>query len=59
MLLPPLKQTASILIEHRNGTKAAYMLTGCVFGPWNTGGNGRSDAVMLGLKMRFTKFKKV
>ncbi len=55
----PLKQTASLLIEHRNGTKAAYMMLGCCFGPWKTNGSNRTDAVMLNLKMRFTKWKKV
>lgn len=55
----PLKQTASILIEQRNGTKAAYMLKECVFGPWKTGMTSRQDAVMIGIKIRFRFFKKV
>jgi hypothetical protein len=55
----PLSQTASIIIEHRDGTKAAYMLRECVFGPWKTGGSNRQDAVMLGVKIRFRWFKKI
>lgn len=54
----PLKQTAAILIEHKDGTKAAYMLTECVFGPWDTGSSDRTSAVMISLKIRFRFFKK-
>lgn len=55
----PLKQVAGIQIEHRDGTRAAYILTGVKAGPFKMTMSGRSEAVKLNLKMRFQNFKKV
>lgn len=55
----PLKQTAAIQISHRDGTRAAYLMTGVKAGPFKMTNGSRSDAVMLNLKMRFQFFKKV
>lgn len=49
----PLNQTAMITIRHRDGTKAAYKMTGVKAGPFGVSQTGRSDAVMLNVKMRF------
>ena len=55
----PLKQTAAISINHRDGTKAAYILQECKFGPWKTTNSSRQDAVMLNLKIRFRFYKPI
>jgi hypothetical protein len=55
----PLKQTCAIQINHRDGTKAAYILQECKFGPFKESQGGRADAVMLNLKIRFRYFKPV
>ncbi len=55
----PLKQSAAIQIRHRNGTKATYLLKEVCAGPWGQNMSSRSEAVMLNLKMRFTKFEPV
>lgn len=55
----PLKQTCAIQINHRDGTRAAYLLTECKVGPFKETNGSRSDAVMLNLKIRFRFFKPV
>lgn len=49
----PLDRQAAVLIRHRDGTKAAYLLKDCVIGPWNTAMSGRADPYKLTLKLRF------
>ena len=55
----PLKQTASIQIRHRDGTKAAYLLKEVKAGPFTTAMTSRQDAVMVTLKLRFRYFAPV
>lgn len=55
----PLKQTGALQIEHRDGTRAAYLLTEMKVGPMKTSNGSRSDAVMLTLNVRFRFFKAV
>lgn len=55
----PLKQTCAIQINHRDGTKAAYILQEAKFGAFKMSQSGRADAVMLNWKLRFRFIKKV
>jgi hypothetical protein len=55
----PLKQTMAIQINHRDGTRAAYLLQECKIGPFKMTNSSRQEAVMLNLKIRFRDFKKV
>lgn len=55
----PLKQTAAIMLENRDGTKAAYLLSPAKFGPFKKSQSGRSDNVMINLKIRFQYIKKI
>lgn len=55
----PLKQSAAIMIKHRDGTRAAYLLQEAKFGPTKTTQSGRADAVMLNVKVRFRYYRKV
>jgi len=55
----PLKQTGAIQIRHRDGTKAAYLLKEMKAGPFTKNQGGRTDPVMLTLKMRFRYFSPV
>lgn len=55
----PLKQSGAIQINHRDGTRAAYMLQEMIVGPMKMTNSSRQEAVMLNLKLRFRFFKKV
>lgn len=55
----PLKQTAAIQIRHRDGTKATYLLKECCVGPWGTTMSGRTEAVMMNIKLRFAEYSPV
>ena len=55
----PLKQTGAIQIRHRDGTKAAYILKEMKAGPFTENQGGRTDPVMLTLKMRFRYYSPV
>lgn len=55
----PLAQRASVRIRQRDGTRAAYKLSNCRFGPWTMAQTGRADPVMLTMKFRFTNFDEV
>lgn len=49
----PLPQAGAVQIRHRDGTRAAYKMTGMKLGPWSENQSGRDQAVMLTLKFRF------
>jgi hypothetical protein len=53
----PLKQSGAIQINHRDGTRAAYILQEMVMGPMKISNSSRQEAVMLNLKVRFRFFK--
>jgi len=55
----PLEQRASVRIRQRDGTRAAYKLSNCRFGPWTMAQSGRADPVMLTMKFRFTNYDEV
>lgn len=55
----PKKQTAAIQINHRDGTRAAYLLSEVKVGPFKMTNSGRADAVMLNLKLRFRFMKPI
>lgn len=55
----PLKQNGAVQIEHRDGTRAAYLLVGMKVGPFKMSNSGRADAVMLNLKLRFQDMKRI
>ena len=57
--LLPKKQTGAIQINHRDGTRAAYLLQEMKVGPMKLTNSSRSDAVMLNLKMRFRFYKRI
>jgi hypothetical protein len=54
----PLKQTGAIFIKMRDGTRAVYILKGMKIGPWTMNFSGRTENVMLNLKLRFQFFEK-
>lgn len=55
----PLKQTAAVMKAHRDGTRSAYMMQECKFGPWTDDAPGRSDTIMISFKLRFRFWKKI
>ena len=55
----PLKQIAAIQLQQRDGTRAAYLLQECKFGPFKTTNSSRSDAYMINLKIRARFMKRV
>lgn len=55
----PLPQTCAIEIQQRDGTRAAYLLSECKFGPWKTNMSSRDDAVMLNVAVRFRFWKPI
>jgi hypothetical protein len=55
----PLKQTGAIMINHRDGTRASYLLQEMIIGPMKLTNSSRQEAVMLNLKLRFRYLKKV
>lgn len=55
----PLKQSASIRKRHNDGTKAAYRCSNMVWGPWTSSAPGRTEANMITLKFRFTRWEAV
>jgi hypothetical protein len=55
----PLEQHGGILIRQRDGTRAVYALKNMRLGPWKVTQGGRDQAVMLNLKLRFTKWEPV
>ena len=55
----PLAQTCAIMINHRDGTRAAYVLSQCKFGPFKNSAQSRQDAYMMNLKIRFRYLKQV
>lgn len=55
----PKTQSGAVQINHRDGTKAAYLLSELKLGPFKTGMTSRQDAVMLNLKFRFRFYKRI
>ncbi len=55
----PLPQTCAIEIQQRNGTRVAYLLTECKFGPFKWSNSSRDEAVMVNLKIRGRYWKPV
>lgn len=54
-----LKQSAAVQIQQRDGTRAAYLLQECRFGPWKQTYGGRDEAVMMNLKIRCRYVRRV
>lgn len=57
--LLPLNQLGAIQINHRDGTRASYLLQEMKVGPMKLSNSSRQENVMLNLKMRFRFFKPV
>ena len=55
----PKRQTAAVQITHRDGTRAAYLMTEVKAGPMKVTNSSRQEAVMLNLKLRFRFYKAV
>ena len=55
----PLSQTGAVQKNHRDGTRAAYLMQGLKLGPWSESASGRTDAVMLTIKFRFQYYKTI
>ncbi len=55
----PKKQTGAIQINHRDGTRAAYVLQEMKIGPMKVSNQSRHDAYMLDLTVRFRYFKEI
>lgn len=57
--LLPLNQLGAVQINHRDGTRASYLLQEMKAGPMKLSNSSRQEAVMLNLKLRFRFFKPV
>lgn len=53
----PFKQTGSVRINHRDGTRSAFKMIGMKIGPWTKNLPGRTEIGMLTLKFRFTRWE--
>lgn len=54
-----LPQSCAVQIQQRDGTRVAYLLQECKFGPFKWSNSGRGDNTMLNLKIRARFLKKV
>lgn len=54
-----LPQSCAVQIQQRDGTRAAYLLQECKFGPFKWASGGRDENTMLNLKIRARYVKKV
>lgn len=57
--LTPLRQSGAVQIKQRDGKRAAYLLQEMKAGPFKMTQSGRTDVVMINLKMRFRYYKSV
>lgn len=53
----PFKQSGMVIINHRDGTRAKYLLLEGILGPFTVNMSSRQEAVMLDCSLRFRYWK--